>query len=112
MAEKKGLSPLAIALIVVGCLVVIGGLALVAAGWFVYNRVQEVAGGSEVWEQNPALAAARVALSMDPDVEVLDADADSGILRIRNRETGEETCRGGCEVGPNPRPGDQQDNVN
>ena len=88
--QKKGMSPIAIVLIVVACLVVVGGVVLVAAGWFVFNRVQEAAGGSEMWEQNPALAAARVALSMSPDIEVLDADPDSGTLRVRNKDTGEE----------------------
>lgn len=88
--QKKGMSPIAIVLIVIGGLVVVGGLVLVAAGWFVFNRVQEAAGGSEVWEQNPAFAAARLALSMNPEVEMVDSDVDRGTITVRNRETGEE----------------------
>ena len=87
---KKGMSPLAIVLIVLGCLVVVGGLVIAGAGWYVYHKVKEVAGSEEIWKTNPAFAAAKLALSMNPEIEVVDYDEDAGTIKVRNKKTGEE----------------------
>ena len=88
--KKKGLSPLAIVLIVLGCLVLVVGLVIAAAGWFVYNKVKDVAGSEEIWKENPAFAAAKLALSMNPDVEVVGYNEATGKIKVKNNKTGDE----------------------
>lgn len=84
---KKGLSPLAWVGIGCGVIVVLGVIALVAGGWWVKNKATQYA---DKFEKNPTLAAAEVAVRMNPELELVKVDDDKGTLTIRNKKTGEE----------------------
>lgn len=86
-AAKKGLSTLQWVLIVLGTLFVLMTGACVACGLAVNSFVGRVA--SE-FEENPAKAAAEMAVRLNPDLELVSTDDAAGTMTIRNRENGEE----------------------
>jgi hypothetical protein len=86
-SRQKGASKLVIVLLVLFGLFVLAGVAVVGVGWFAYNKVQQAVSESG-WDENPALAAARMALSLNPEVEVLEANENE--FRLLNKKTGEE----------------------
>jgi len=85
-AEKKKMSPIAWvaigcgAIVVLGIVVVVGMVA--AGGWFVRKQVAK-------FEQNPAVAAAELAVRANPELEVVESDLEAGTLTVRNKKTGE-----------------------
>jgi len=64
------------------------GILVVGAGFFVANRVKHAGFDSALAQKNPALAAAKVMASLNPDVEVVNVDEDRGLLTIKDRMTG------------------------
>lgn len=83
---KKGLSPLA--WVGIGCAVVIvlgmiaAGVMVAAGGWFLKKQADK-------FEDNPAMAAAEWAVKMNPELELVESDAEKSTLTIRNKKTGE-----------------------
>jgi hypothetical protein len=85
---KKGLSPLA--WIAIGCggilvlgVLVVGGLVM-AGGLFAKKQLDK-------FEQNPAVAAAELIVRANPDLELVESDAEAGTLTVRDKKTGEVT---------------------
>lgn len=72
---------------VVGIFVLIG-ILFVGAGLFVAHKVKNAGFDSALAQKNPALAAAKVMVSLNPDVEVVGEDDDRGMLTIRDKKTG------------------------
>ena len=81
--QKKGLSPLA--WVGIGCvgLVVLIGIGLMAAGWFVSKKVKEFA-------ENPVEATARTIALASPEIEFVSSDEETRTVVFRNEKTGEE----------------------
>jgi len=83
---KKGLGPLGWVLIGCGGLIVVGGLIfgglMMAGGWFVKNKAAE-------FEKNPTFAAAKLAVQVNPDLELVSADEEHSTLTVKNKKTGE-----------------------
>jgi len=85
--ERKGLGTLAWIGIGCGVLVVVVVIALAAASWFVVGKARQVAGD---FEDNPALAAARMIVKLNPELEEVAVDEEAGTITVRNTRTGEE----------------------
>jgi len=86
-APKKGISPLV--WILAGC----GGLMVIAGIIFAvltYWGVHKFKGYAESAKKNPAVAAAKLAVAFNPDLEIVSEDDEAGTLTIRNKKTGEE----------------------
>lgn len=82
---KKKTSPIVWILgAVVGVFVLIGVL-IVGAGLFVANKAGF---DSALAQKNPALAAAKVMVSLNPEVEIVKLDEDRGMMTIREKKTG------------------------
>jgi hypothetical protein len=84
--QKKKMG--ALGWIAIGCGVIailgilaMGGLAFVG-GRFLKHKASE-------FEKNPALAAAKIAVQANPDLEVVESDEDAGTLTVKNVKTGE-----------------------
>jgi hypothetical protein len=84
--QKKKMS--ALGWIAIGCgaiavlaILALGGAAFIG-GRFLKNKAAE-------FEKNPALAAAKLAVQANPELEVVESDADAGTLTIKNTKTGE-----------------------
>jgi hypothetical protein len=85
---KKKTSPLVWILVGVLGLFVLGGLALVAVGGYFAHKVGK----------NPAVAAARMMAMANPDVEVLEADEDTGVLTLRDKKTGKTITMNAADI--------------
>jgi len=88
---KKGLP--ALAWIGIGCgvlvvLVVIVVVVLTVGGLIMAKKIKDVAGDLD-FEGNPAMAAARVIVRMNPELEEVSVDEDAGTITVRHTETGE-----------------------
>ncbi len=85
--QKKGTSPLVWILVGCGGLIVIVCLVMLAGGLFVAHKAK---GYIDTAKKNPAMAAAKFAVGVNPDLEIVSEDDDKGELTIRNKKTGEE----------------------
>ncbi|MBN2430270.1 MAG: hypothetical protein JXQ27_02290 [Acidobacteria bacterium] len=92
--EKKGMSTGAKIGIGCGILAVVGIIvvivAVVAGGMFVAQKAKEAGLDPELMEKNPELAAAKMIVAANPDLELVSADEDTGTITIRNTKTDEE----------------------
>jgi hypothetical protein len=83
---KKGMGPLGWILIGCGGLIVVGGLIfgglMMAGGYFIKNKAAE-------FEKNPTFAAAKLAVQVNPDLELVSADEKTSTLTVKNKKTGE-----------------------
>ncbi len=79
---KKKMSPLA--WVGIGCGVIIVLCLIVFAGftWFVTKKADE-------FKKNPVMAAAKVAVQLNPDLELVSADEAHNTLTIKDKKTGE-----------------------
>lgn len=84
--QKKKMSTLGWIAIGCGAIAVLGILAMgamvAAGGWFFKKQAAK-------FEENPAFAGAELMVKMNPDLEVVESDADEGTLTIKNTKTGE-----------------------
>jgi uncharacterized protein YneF (UPF0154 family) len=73
----------------IGCaaLVMVVLVVVMVGGFFVARKVQDVAAD---FEENPALATARMIVKLNPELEEVSTDEDAGTMTIRNTKTGEE----------------------
>ncbi|MCW5965927.1 MAG: hypothetical protein KIT83_17950 [Bryobacterales bacterium] len=74
-----------------GCLgiVLLGGIAIAALGYFGVKKFQESTGlSAEEFEKRPAFAAAKLLTALNPEIELIDADEDTQRLTIREKATG------------------------
>lgn len=85
-AKKKGLPPLAWVGIGCGALILIGVIAVGVGMWWVGNKAKDFA---VELEANPAYAAAKMAIQVNPELELLESDDEAGTLTVRNKSTGE-----------------------
>lgn len=90
-AKKKGLSPLAWVGIGCGVILLIG---LVAAALLVGWGAKKAGDMARDFEANPAMSAAKMAVRVNPELELVEADDEAGTLTVRNKETGEVTTVG------------------
>lgn len=85
---KKGLGPFGWILIGCGGLIVVGAIAIggmmYAGGRFLKHKAAE-------FEKNPTFAAAKLAVQVNPDLEIVSSDEKDGTLTIKNKKTGEVT---------------------
>jgi hypothetical protein len=75
----------ALTYVLVGCggVLVLVVLIMMAVGLWVRSKAAE-------FKSNPAFAAAKLAMSMNPDVEVLDANQSTGMITLREKKTGKK----------------------
>jgi hypothetical protein len=80
----KKTNPVVIILLVVAGLFVLAGIAVVGAGFFIAHKVHQAAA-------NPGLAAAKLIVAANPDLETVSSDDDRGTITVRDRKTGKES---------------------
>jgi hypothetical protein len=84
MPPKKGMSPLA--WIGIGCVVILilCGVAFGIMGFMAKRMLDKAA-------KNPGMAAAELAVKMNPDLELVSADEKTSTLTVKDKKTGEVT---------------------
>ena len=72
----------------IGCagLLVLVMIGLLVVGMFVTKKVKEVAGD---FENNPEIAAARMLVKLNPEIEEVEVDEEAGTITVRNKKSGE-----------------------
>ncbi len=83
---KKGLPVWAWIGIGCGALVVFVMIAVTIGGYFLANKVKDVAAD---FEENPAMATARMIVKLNPELEEVSTDEENGTITVRNTKTGE-----------------------
>jgi hypothetical protein len=86
-AQKKGTSALVWILAGCGGLIIIIGLIFAGVTYWGYHKVKNYA---EIAKKNPALAAAKLMVAANPDVEIVSEDDNAGTITVRDKKTGEE----------------------
>jgi hypothetical protein len=93
--QKKKMSPWAWVAIGCGAIAILGilaiGMTVAAGGWFLKKQVDK-------FEENPAIAAAELAVRANPDVELVKSDPDNGTITYRDKKTGEEVTVNAEEI--------------
>lgn len=92
---KKGLSPLA--WVGIGCAALVV-LSLIAMAVLFAMGVSWIGGKAREFEENPAMASAKLMVRMNPELELVEADDEAGTLTVRNKETGEVVTVGLDEI--------------
>ncbi len=85
-AAQKKTSPLVWVLVGCGGLVLLGAIIMLVAGLFVAKKVGSFA---EDAKKNPGMAAAKMIVAMNPDLETVSTDESAGTITIRNKKTNE-----------------------
>jgi hypothetical protein len=85
-AAAKKTSPLIWVLVGCGGLVLLAAIIMLVAGVFVAKKVGSYAKDAE---KNPAMAAAKLIVAMNPELETVSTDDSAGTITIRNKKTGE-----------------------
>ncbi len=88
VAAKKKTSPWVWVLGGCGVIVVLGVLAVVGTGFFVAKKVSDAGIDTDLLKKNPVVAAAKIAVTMNPELELVEMDEDKGILTIKEKKTG------------------------
>jgi uncharacterized protein YneF (UPF0154 family) len=84
---KKGLPVWAWVGIGCGALMIVVLVVVMIGGFFVARKVQDVAAD---FEENPAMATARMIIKLNPELEEVSTDEEAGTITVRNTSTGEE----------------------
>ena len=83
---KKGMGPLGWIAIGCGAILLIGLLGVGACSYYAKKKLQSMASD---FEANPEMAAAKLVVQMNPDLELISTDDAAGTLTVRNTKTGE-----------------------
>jgi hypothetical protein len=76
--------------ILIGCigLLLIGGIGVGGVVWYGYNKAKQLGIDPALAKRNPALAAAKIAINLDPDKEYISADEANNTITVRDKKTG------------------------
>jgi hypothetical protein len=88
-APKKSNKVLYWVLGVMGALFLLAIMAVVGVAWYGMNRAKQAGVTRELMEKNPELAAAKMGVAANPDIEVISSDDIAGTMVIRNTKTGQ-----------------------
>ena len=73
--------------IIVGLVVLAMGSCAVI-GFYAMHKVKQAGFDSELMKKNPGLAGAKMAVAMNPDVEIVSSDDKAGSIVVRDKKTG------------------------
>ena len=83
---KKGLPVWAWIGIGCGAMIVLAMIVVTIGGYLVANKVKDVAAD---FEDNPAMATARMIVKLNPELEEVSTDEEAGTITVRNTKTDE-----------------------
>jgi hypothetical protein len=88
---KSGLSPVAWVFIILGGLFLVVVLGIVGAGVYGVHKLHQAGFDSQLMQRNPAYAAAKMIVTMNPDLEEVSHDEAAGTITVREKKTGKVT---------------------
>jgi hypothetical protein len=77
--------------VLVGCgsFLIIGIIAVLLGGYFVWNKAKQAGFDPDLIQNKPALAVAKMIVAANPDIELVSADDEKGTITVRDKKTGE-----------------------
>src|SRR5688572_2427916 len=74
----------------IGCggFLLIGVIAVVAIGWYGYGRMKQAGFDPELMQRNPPLAAAKLAIGLDNEKELISIDEKNNTLTVKDKKSG------------------------
>jgi hypothetical protein len=87
---RRRTSPWVWVLVVVGCLVGVGLIAVVGGTMFFVHKAREAGVDTELLRQNPSAAVGKMITALNDDVELIRTDPSAGTVTIRDRHSGKE----------------------
>ncbi|MEK6303766.1 MAG: hypothetical protein AABO41_23925 [Acidobacteriota bacterium] len=77
--------------VLVGCgtFLILGVIAVVGGGYFVYNKAREAGLDPVLMQKQPTLAAAKIMVAMNPDIELVSVDEEKGLITVKDKKTGD-----------------------
>jgi hypothetical protein len=73
--------------IVVG-LFLLGSATCAVLGFYAMHKVKQAGFDSDLMKKNPGLATAKMAVTLNPDTEILSSDDNAGTIVVRDKKTG------------------------
>ncbi len=89
-AKKKTSPWVWVGLGCLGILILIGGACAVTTFFLAKKAKDVVEGVAGDFQENPARAAAEMAIKFNPELELVESDEEAGTITVRNTTTGEE----------------------
>lgn len=79
--------------VLIGCggVTVLGVLMVVGLSLFVWSKAKEAGYDHELMKRNPQLAAAKIAIVSNPDVELVSIDESKSTLTVKDKKSGKVT---------------------
>lgn len=71
-----------------GTLLVIGIIAIAGVSFFAYRKMQQAGLDPALMQKNPGLAAAKIAVTMNPDLELISMNEENSTLTVRDKKSG------------------------
>ena len=77
--------------VIAGCgtFLIIGIIAVFLGGYFVWNKAKQAGLDPDLIQNKPALAVAKMVVATNPDIELVSADDEKGLITFRDKKTGE-----------------------
>jgi len=72
-------------------LILIGFGSCAVIGFYAMHKIRQAGFDSELAKKNPALAGAKMAVAMNPDIEIVSSDDNAGTITVRDKKTGKTT---------------------
>lgn len=85
---RKKTSPVVWILVILGTLFLLGVLSVGGLIFYGLHKARQAGIDPELMRRNPALAAAKIAVAMNPDVQLIKVDEDRGTIIVRDKKTG------------------------
>ena len=81
----------ALTYVLVGCgtFVLLGIIAVVLGGYFVWNKAKEAGLDPELMQKHPAVATAKMLVALNPDIELVSVDEEKELITVKDKKTGE-----------------------
>src|SRR5208337_3613026 len=76
--------------IVVG-LILISFASCAVLGFYAMHKVKQAGFDSDLMKKNPALASAKMAVTTNPDTEIVSSDDNAGTIVVRDKKSGKVT---------------------
>ena len=76
--------------VLIGCgtFFVLGIIAVVLGGFFVWNKAKQAGLDPALMEKHPAVATAKLMAALNPDIEVVSVDEDKELITVKDKKTG------------------------
>ncbi|MBI3830918.1 MAG: hypothetical protein HY291_15470 [Planctomycetes bacterium] len=95
---KKGSNVLLFILLGCGGIVLLGVLVMAAVGYFVYSKAKDAGIDPGLMKRNPPLAAAKIAVMNNPDVELVGIDENKSTITYKDKKTGKTVTVNASEI--------------